>query len=161
MYFVSAVSDGGSMWSHTTWYESSAAETGGNGTDCAPLAQISDCGSISIFDTRHLGSALLQSKLQLDNRLINNDTQSLRVRFKPSNVHTISVSGLNSNVYIYDVSKDQPKELFVHDGHKFTENGYKEAETSSHVWFSYAEFDNFLISSSYNRTIQFWQCNIV
>lgn len=156
-FYILALSDKGSMWSHTTLYESAA---GGNAADSTTLALISDCSSIIVYDTRHLGSALLHSKLQGDRRLISTDVHSLCVKFKPSDIHTVSVSGLNSNVYVLDVSKDQPKELFVHDGHRFTESGCKEALTSSHIWFSPTELDNILISSSYNKTIQIWQFNI-
>lgn len=150
-----------SVWSHSTVYESTAAEDGGSATDSTMFALISDCGNINMYDTRCLGSPLLHSELKMNSRLAYPWMHSLRLRFKPNDVHTVSVSGLNSNVYVFDMSKDQPKELFVHDGHRFTDSGCREAITSSHVWISHANIDNFLVSSSYNKTVQFWQFNLV
>lgn len=148
LLFISVPGDKSSNWSFTTLFESSP--TSANNIQSTSLAMVSDKSILRVFDSRNWNTPCLNRCLELKSA----NNHSIQIRFNPSNKSCVSVGGFDGNVYVYNLEAE-PKQMFVHDGHRHVEGFSTDTLTSSHQWFPY--IDNVIISSAHNGTIQSWQ----
>lgn len=110
---------------------------------------VSNQGCMKLYDTRNLQVPSVNVDLGI--KTLNT---SVQLRLKPSNDGSVSVSGFDGNVYVYQLLSE-PELVFAHDGHRHVEGFNSQTTTTSHLWFPH--IDNLVISSASNGTIQSWQ----
>lgn len=76
---------------------------------------------------------------------------NLKVKFDPNNHKIVSISGFDSNVYIFDLSQNM-KEIFKHDGHPRTEDCKKDTLVTDHLWYP----KQFIMSGALNNSLNCW-----
>jgi len=149
-YYNTELGEVASFWSFASLYECSRDFINTGQNIC--FAKVSKDGALLVYDTRNLK---LPAYFDDNVGLKTENPASLQVRFKPGSKDWVSVSGLNGNVYIYQLNTADDSNLaFTHDGHKHADGFTPHTEVTCHWW---SKLENLIISAADNGTIQTWQ----
>uniref|UniRef100_A0A1B6GT96 WD repeat-containing protein 73 n=1 Tax=Cuerna arida TaxID=1464854 RepID=A0A1B6GT96_9HEMI len=140
-----------SMWSFASEHEYSEQFTSVDHPIC--LGMVSTNGTLNLYDSRNWTTPCASKNLGLSSPTVTKNKSPVQLKFKPANKNWMSVSGFDTNVYIYHLTS-QLDSAFVHNGHKYVEGFDPDTITTSHAWFP--SIDNLIISSADNGTIQSW-----
>lgn len=116
------------------------------------IGVISNEGVLVIYDLRNTESPLVAGTVS--GKENNSESVLLKpeLHFSP-NGRTISVSGVDGDVYVNDIQSDgKLEQVFVHDGHKRL-NRCK--YTKEHLWWK----NDYLISTCDQSSVHFWEFN--
>lgn len=107
---------------------------------------LSQSGVFKTYDLRCTSRPLMKHNLNLSTK-----EDNLKVKFDPNNHNTVSISGFDSNVYIFDLSQNM-KEIFKHDGHSRTEDCKKNTLVTDHLWYP----QQYIMSGALNNSLNCW-----
>lgn len=143
LFFSGSTEKHSNCWAFTSSYSSSENSTK------SLIGMVSNQGCLKLYDSRNLQVPSVNVDLGI--KTLNT---SVQLKLKPSNDCSVSVSGFDGNVYVYQLLSE-PELVFAHDGHRHVEGFDSQTTTTSHLWFPH--IDNLVISSASNGTIQSWQ----
>ncbi|GLH01465.1 Uncharacterized protein GBIM_07607 [Gryllus bimaculatus] len=119
-------------------------------TDETKLGLLSTSGIISVLDTRNPQHTLSCEKgKDICSRSAKRNIP--KIQFCPSKFPLLSISGFNPNIYIYDFSSENMKNIFVHDGHHRSSSTCENI-TTDHVWYK-----NSVMSACDNLSVHCWE----
>ncbi|XP_024220119.1 uncharacterized protein [Halyomorpha halys] len=107
---------------------------------------LSQSGVFKTYDLRDSSKPLMKHNLNLSTT-----DDNLKVKFDPNNNNIVSISGFDSNIYIFDISQNM-KEIFKHDGHSRTEDCKKYTSVTDHLWYP----TQFIMSGALNNSLNCW-----
>ncbi|XP_067009099.1 WD repeat-containing protein 73 [Anabrus simplex] len=123
--------------------------------DLTKLALVSSLGTVIIYDLRNIQEPVCKGNI--DHNMNGSNPPYLLpicVKFCPTKTSTVSVSGLDENVYVCDVTFPELKTIFVHDGH-CKHRTANSTLTVSHLWY-----EDVIISASENTSVHCWQFKV-
>ncbi|XP_049800572.1 WD repeat-containing protein 73-like isoform X1 [Schistocerca nitens] len=140
----------GGQWVLSSNYN---CERGSESENQEYVGLLSNTGNITIFDIRNNRAALCNDNV-FNNRKIRTSVcnSQIHLRFSTISVNSISVSGFDDNIYVYELLKTGGLSLrFMHDGHRKT-SVRKRFNTTDHLWYG-----KIILSASEDKSLHCWQ----
>lgn len=114
---------------------------------------LSTKGNLCLYDIRNHYSCIKNKCFNVTVENVNN------LKLKVTGRGRFSISGMDSNIYVYNVVENSCDLVFTHDGHYVKKVSYEAKNLiNDHIWVSNIR-DNFLVSISNNQSLHCWEYN--